>query len=808
MLWRPFMRQSIITALTACTLAGTVIPGFAEETDKGTQPPLRIKSFKQQRAAFYDTADGLPSAEVNAVAGTDEAEPNSGVQYARYALTLTGVASFDGERWNKIEGLPETGITHIAAHKNRLYAVAPDGVHSVAPDEDTIRMPLPEAVKVTCIEPSEHHIWLGAEDGLYLWSGEAFLPVEDLNTLLTEGSRIASIEVRKGAEANDGIAIAATGGLFLHEMGSWRRLFPQEGARSWKAVDLRGIAWDSAGGLWFASPQGIGCLSRDGHWDLSTTEDGLPYDDFTGLASAQTGERSVWFATAKGAIRFDGKTWEYRQGLCWLPDDHIRGLCPDPDGGAWFATSKGVGRIARTPMTLAEKAKFYEDEIDKYHRRTEYEYVVEARLKKAGDKSEWKLHDTDNDGLWTSMYGAGECFAYGATKDPAAKQRAKKAFEALRFLQLVTQGGEPPALPGFVARTVLPTDGPNPNELSYYSREHDERIRESSDAMWKIITPRWPTSADGKWYWKCDTSSDELDGHFFFYGRYYDLVADTDEERQRVRDVIGAIADHLVEHDFSLVDWDGQHTRWAVFGPEQLNRNPAWMGERGLNSLSILSYLATTYHITGDEKYRDAFESLVHDHGYAMNIMTPKIPLAVGGGNQSDDEMAFMSFYNLILYSPDPKVAEMARYSFHQYWAAEKPELNSFFNFAYAAVGVNATFVDQYQTIDISPHGTWLEESVDTLMRFPLDRFNWAHENSHRKDILPLPMHLRERNTARGKGYRRDGYVLPVDERYFTYWNTDPWELDYRGSGHELGNGGVFLLPYYMGLYHGFIVEE
>ena len=49
--------------------------------------------------------------------------------------------------------------------------------------------------------------------------------------------------------------------------------------------------------------------------------------------------------------------------------------------------------------------------------------------------------DSDNDGLWTGMYGAGECFAYASTKDPAAKHRATKAFEALRFLSLVTQGG-------------------------------------------------------------------------------------------------------------------------------------------------------------------------------------------------------------------------------------------------------------------------------------------------------------------------------------------------------------------------------
>jgi hypothetical protein len=47
--------------------------------------------------------------------------------------------------------------------------------------------------------------------------------------------------------------------------------------------------------------------------------------------------------------------------------------------------------------------------------------------------------------------------------------------------------------------------------------------------------------------------------------------------------------------------------------------------------------------------------------------------------------------------------------------------------------------------------------------------------------------------------------VLPVENRHFEHWNTDPWVLDYGGGGNVLGSGTVFLLPYYLGLYHGFI---
>ena len=54
---------------------------------------------------------------------------------------------------------------------------------------------------------------------------------------------------------------------------------------------------------------------------------------------------------------------------------------------------------------------------------------------------------------------------------------------------------------------------------------------------------------------------------------------------------------------------------------------------------------------------------------------------------------------------------------------------------------------------------------------------------------------------------RFNGKVLPVDERFFSHWNTDPWKLDYEGDGTVLASGTVFLLPYYMGLYYDFIRE-
>jgi len=88
------------------------------------------------------------------------------------------------------------------------------------------------------------------------------------------------------------------------------------------------------------------------------------------------------------------------------------------------------------------------------------------------------LQDTDNDGQYTGLYGAAECFAYAATGDPKAKERATKAFEALAFLSEVTQGGSHPAPPGFIARTILPTSGPNPNEYDSPERDRERQKEE------------------------------------------------------------------------------------------------------------------------------------------------------------------------------------------------------------------------------------------------------------------------------------------------------------------------------------------
>jgi hypothetical protein len=136
--------------------------------------------------------------------------------------------------------------------------------------------------------------------------------------------------------------------------------------------------------------------------------------------------------------------------------------------------------------------------------------------------------------------------------------------------------------------------------------------------------------------------------------------------------------------------------------------------------------------------------------------------------------------------------------------------MNPFFNFAYAAHNLDAVTTNPWGTFPLKPWSDWLGDSMATLHGLPLDRINWPHQNSHRLDLIPLGQE-RARDLYQSdhdrRGHRVNGKVLPVENRHFNHWNTDPWQLDYHGSGNELAAGTVFLLPYYMGLYHGFIAK-
>jgi len=592
--------------------------------------------------------------------------------------------------------------------------------------------------------------WIGDDGAVHLGDGVATFRLvtgrfsaASVATPRRDGGENLSLvaptaDVRQVARRGDGTTAAATSeGVYERVAdGPWQRLAPvDERGLVWGTGDIRGVAYDTHGRLVVATPAGVARRGQDG-WEFFTGAEGLPVADFTVMASAPDG--TVWFGSKIGAVEWSGTSFRYRQGPGWLPGDVVHDLVVAANGDVIVATDGGTGWIAARSTTLAEKARHYEAIIDESISRTEHGFVATADLDVPGDASTARRIDSDNDGLWTAMYGAAQCFAYAHDRSADAKRRADRAFRALTFLQEVTQGGEHAPPPGFPARTVLPGDGPDPN----VGQEARDRQTRETDPHWKMLEPRWPKSADGRWWWKADTSSDELDGHYFF-----------------------------------------------------------------------LAYLAIAAHVTGEARYEAAAEALRRDHAYDANALSPKVQLGVGSGNQSDDEMAFMNLYHLVRYTSDPGLRRAFLGAFHRSWLLERPERNPFFHFAFVATAQEAGAdgsVDP-SARDALGGADWLDGSIETLVLLPFDRCQWRHTNTHRLDLVRLsatqsidpgrPDHV-------PRGYRVDGKVLPVDERSFAHWNTDPWCLDQGGDGRELASGTVFLLPWHMGRYHGFLADD
>ena len=514
--------------------------------------------------------------------------------------------------------------------------------------------------------------------------------------------------------------------------------------------ELQTGAMDGQGHLWIGTLDGLVVTDGAGWWLGVDGRDGLPFAETRVVTAAPNGD--LWTGTDEGACRLRDGEWRYFRGKRWLPGNQVRAIAPDGSGGAWLATDGGVGHIESVPMTLAQKAAHYEQITAARHNRNGY--VTICNLADLDDLTRYEIEASDNDGLWTAVYAAAECFRYAVTKEPEARALAQKSMRAILDLERLT------GIPGFPARAV---------------------IRKGEKNVFPLQGEWHPSSVDPQVEWKGDTSSDELDGHYFIYPIFYDLVADA-AEKAELRAALSRITDHLLRSNYRLIDLDGKPTRWAIFNPENLNENPEWEEERGLNSLSMLAYLKVTYHVTGDEKYQRAYRDLIEKHHYLLNTLFLK-QLPPYSINHSDDQLAFLGYYSLLRYETDPEIRRILLMSLERSWQAERPERSPLFDFIYGA-------------LTGKPCDT--PEAVQTLQEWPWDLRHWTMENHQRSDITLSP------HSAFGRAEATR--VLPHSERRVMQWSDNPYILD-GGDNRREYDGAAFLLPYWLARYHKLLTE-
>jgi hypothetical protein len=497
----------------------------------------------------------------------------------------------------------------------------------------------------------------------------------------------------------------------------------------------------------FGNHLALSQISENGnHWML-TKEDGLPYGPVSTIVSTKNG---LWLGTEKGAIKRTDK-WDYYFGKRWLPDNKINDILEIDENTVWLATPKGISEIKNIEISLPQKSKRFNERITERH--IHHGFIADCVFDSPGDTASWKCYSSDNDGLWSSIYLASESFRYAVTGEQDAYDNAVRTFKAMERLETINPN------PGFVARSYLTIDEPSPHGT-------------------------WHATEDGKWKWKADTSSDEIVGHMFAYPIFYKLVA-KGEIKERCEGLVHRLMSHIVDNDFHLIDLDGKPTRWGVWSPDSLNNRADWWYESGINSLQILSHLEGAIYITGDEKFEKAYQELITEHHYVENMIQQKMhfPYEI---NHSDDELAFLPYYSLLQNVRDPELKKQYQKSMQRTWLVEQADRNPLWNI------IASSALDKDCDLDVA---------VQELKDYPMDIIKWTMDNSHRWDIKLNPVADRFLNPQATK-------VIPVDERGISRWNSNPYKLVQKGNGKGEDDGTAWLLPYWMGRYHGFIIEK
>jgi|WetSurMetagenome_2_1015567.scaffolds.fasta_scaffold00336_9 hypothetical protein len=537
---------------------------------------------------------------------------------------------------------------------------------------------------------------------------------------------------------------------------------------------VRAISFDPGGRLWAGVMGGISIREGEHLVRNLTPKEGMPSVSVNCIAQSPDG--IMWIGTDVGVVRYtkDG-SHSLRFSKRWLTDNKVTDIAFDTDGNAWIATANGVSAIKKRSMALKDKETDYYNQLMRKHIREPWTCGI-LRLKIPGDTASWRNSDDDNDGEYTGGYLAMESFRYAVTKDEDARIKARKAFDFLKFLHEVT-GTE-----GFFARSIVPSDWTEVNDpnRTYTKKELAEEL--VKDPRFKPVENRWRKSADGKWLWKGDTSSDEMDGHMMGYFFYYEFAAGI-EEKILIRDHVKKIIDHLIMTNYNLIDIDGTHTRWSVWSPDQLNNDPDWASEKSLNSLELLAYLKFAGHITGEERYEKEYRRLIDSEGYLENAshLNSKNP---AWQIYFDRTMEGYLFPILLKYEKDPVLHKFYSKLIDEWMFNQQAGENLINNLTYAlATGKRVN----------------VRQTIDFLKDAPLDLVDWPIDHTLREDVQLVRSPILEEVQI--------SELPPASERSTVRWDKNPWAA-VQGDPHQVREPVFWLWPYWMARYLGIIHSE
>lgn len=702
------------------------IPHFPKGLDDAN---IRSIAVDDQSDTWIATAEGIFKKNSNSdtwqkiLSGLEDGpayavlyDPASGI----WAGTWKGVFHFANNVFKKMADT-QGPIAVLCADREGVYAFGPKGswlCHSSGSIKKDIN--IARSVR-SAVADGKGSVWIGTDVGLYHYTQDSLQYYFDTTHLIS-----AYI---KGVAIKDGDVLA--GGL---------------------------------GGV---------TILKDGiKKETLKTINGLPSQYVNCIAISPDG--SVWAGTDVGILRlYANGSRSLIFSRRWLLHDKVNQIVFDKNGTAWVATQGGVSAVHSKQMTLADKEKYFYEVTIQRHVREPW-IVGQCRLPDPNDITKWEPEDDDNDGEYGGNYLAMECFRYAVTKSNDAKEKAKKMFDFLKLLQEIT------GTDGFFARTIVPAswgDNVHDKNIKYTGRELAEEL--VKEPRFKPVEHRWRKSKDGKWLWKGDTSSDEWCGHMMGYFFYYELVADK-KEKQVVARHVAKLVDHLIRNNFNMIDTDGTHTRWSVWSPDKLNRDPEWMPDRNQNSMEMLAFLKLAYYMTGNRTYQQHYLRLINEEHYLENMK--KVQQQNPAWFIYFDVVLQMYLYPVLLHcEKDPELLKFYASHFDNWMLARKDDKNPLINFFYSYARNKKTE---------------LPASVEFLRDTPLDLVNWGIDHTKREDVQIVRKPVMDDLQV--------SELPPAGIRATVRWDKNPWTA-VNGQTNTEREPVFWLLPYWMGRYLGMI---
>ena len=528
----------------------------------------------------------------------------------------------------------------------------------------------------------------------------------------------------------------------------WKNILPQ--FSDFPKTTVHCTVIDDNGYLWLGTDEGALIHDNNTLWLTPESIHSLPKNPVYKIITDSHGGR--YYASDIGVICQKNGGMKYFSAERWVPDNKINDIAVSLDGSRIFAaTDKGLTVIESFETTFAEKAAHYESVIERCHIRRGFTAAASAPT---GDPDGAIPDISDNDGLWTGCYVAAQSLRYAVTGEPEAKEKAKRGLNAMLLLTKIT------GIPGFTARAVR-----YPGDPGFGDGNHE-----------------WIKTADSECEWKCETSSDEMTGHFFGMSLYYDLCAGK-EEKAAIKAALCGIMEHILSHHYRLTDHDGLPTTWANWDPMLLNYDDKWFFERGINSLEFLAFLKVCSHISGEEKYAALYDEFVRRHHYPLNVMQHKIRDA--HGCHIDDNLGFLAAFTLLRLEENESLRALYLCGLEDHWQYERVERQPMFCFIHAA---------------FTGRDDDLADGIRSLREMPYDLSFCKEENSRRRGLIY--------DTEQAEWSEPPQLLspLPYDERNLHRPDGSSFRTDYGPTNH-LQDPTIFLLPYWIGRYYGLLGE-